>query len=463
MNLSGTTTATVLAQEMITRGVKFLSLGSDPNDLKRGMEKASEVITEALKELSTPVTTSEEIKQVATISANSDTEIGKLIADAMELVGKDGVITVEDSGSLEDELVNVEGLQIDRGYLSPYFINKRDSLMVSFNEPLILLANKTIHSVKEIMKPLEIAIQNSKPLVIIAEDFDSDVINTLVVNVAKGVVKVSPVKAPGFGEARLENLNDIAIITGAKIVYDDGGINKFDDITLEDFGSAKWVNSTKDYTTIIDGNADKDLLESHVKGLKSFYEKETNEYIKDKIKKRLSKLDGGVAVIKIGGATEIEVSEKKDRVDDALHATKAAVQEGIVPGGGVALLRALQKRQEFSVETEDQKQGVSIVFDSLFAPISNICKNAGVQDFLVIQNVMEKTDSVNFGFDAKLSKYGDMYEFGVIDPVKVTRVALESAVSIASSVLMTECTVTTLPKKNNNVLTLPSTLDFGGM
>lgn len=354
--------------------------------------------------------------------------------------------------------MTVEGLQLDRGYLSPYFVNKRESQMVSFNDPLILLINKTVYSIKEIIKPLEIAAQHSKPLVIIAEDFDSDVINTLVVNVAKGVIKVSPIKAPGFGESRLESLVDIAAVTGTKYIINDDGVHKLDDIKFEDFGTAKWVNSTRDFTTIIDGGADQDLLKSHVDSLQSRFDQESNEYIKDKIKKRLSKLKGGVAIIKVGGATEIEVSEKKDRVDDALHATKAAVQEGIVPGGGVALLRALQTRGEFSVETEDQKHGVQIVFDSLFSPISNICKNAGIQDYVVIDKVMQ--GSGNQGFDAKLNRYGDMLEFGVIDPVKVTRVALESAISIASSVLMTECTVTLLPKKNNNILSLPSTLDF---
>ena len=454
----GTTTATVLAQAMISEGVKFLNAGSDPMDLKRGMEKASNVLVDSLKLLSKPISDPKEIEQVASISANSDLEIGSLISKAMDLAGPDGLITVEDSGKIEDELESVEGMNLERGFMSSYFINRPDKQAAIFENPLVLLANQTIYSFKEIMKPLEIAIKNNRSIVIIAEEFDDEVISNMITNVNKGIVKGVLVKSPGFGDNRLANLLDIAAITGTDQIVSDSLEIYFEDIKLEDFGSALRIEAYKDNTRIIGGKALPEVLATHIKTLEDSYEYQSNDYLKEKIKKRISKLNGGVAIIKVGGATEVEINEKKDRIDDALHSTRAAVEEGIVPGGGVALLRAFQNKPDFDVENQDQKYGTDIVFKAILSPLTNICKNAGYPEHRALDYVFQSEGSM--GYDAKLNRFGDLYEFGIIDPTKVTRVALESAVSIASLILTTEASISNLPEKPNGLINLPSTINL---
>lgn len=454
----GSTTVVVLAHAMVSNGIKFLNSGSDPMDLKRGMEKASSVLIDSLKLISKPISDQKEIEQVASISANSDLKIGSLISEAMNLVGPEGLITVEDSGKLEDELETVEGMNIERGYMSPYFINKYDKHAAIFENPLILLANKQVYSFKEIVKPLELAIKNNRPIIIIAEEFDTEVISNMITNVNNNVVKGVLIKAPGFGENRLDSLKDIASVTGTKKIVSDDLEIYFEDIKLEDFGSAARVEVFKDNTKIIGGNHIPENLIQHIKYLEDSYTYQTNEYLKEKIKKRISKLNGGVAIIKVGGATEVEINEKKDRIDDALHSTKAAIEEGIVPGGGVALIRAFQTKLDFDVENQDQKYGTDIVFNSILSPLTTICKNAGYPEHRALDYVFQSEGSM--GYDAKLNRFGDLYEFGIIDPTKVTRVALESAISIASLILTTEASISNLPEKPNSLINLPSTINL---
>ncbi|MPV57352.1 molecular chaperone GroEL [Burkholderia sp. HI2761] len=442
----GTTTATVLAQAIVQEGMKHVAAGMNPMDLKRGIDKAVGAVLDELRKLSRPISTHKEIAQVGAISANSDDAIGKIIADAMEKVGKDGVITVEDGKSLENELDVVEGMQFDRGYVSPYFINDPAKQAAYLDDALILLHDKKISSIRDLLPILEAASKAGKPLLIVAEDVEAEALATLVVNSMRGILKVAAVKAPGFGDRRKAMLEDLAILTGATVISEETG-KQLDKATLEDLGSAKRIEVRKDDTIIIDGAGDAARIDARVKSIRVQIDEATSDYDREKLQERVAKLAGGVAVIKVGAVTEVEMKEKKDRVDDALHATRAAVEEGIVPGGGVALLRARAALSDIRGANADQDAGIRIVLRALEAPLRVIAANAGDEPSVVVSKVLEGKG--NFGYNAATGEYGDLVEAGVVDPTKVTRTALQNAASIASLVLTTDATVAQAPKESS--------------
>ena len=439
----GTTTATVLAQAVYREGLKMVTAGANPMDLKRGIEKAVETVIAELKKHSKPVS-GNMIAQVGTISANSDETIGKIIAEAMEKVGKDGVITVEEAKSMETSLDVVEGMQFDRGYLSPYFVTDSDRMEVVLDSPVILIHEKKISSMKDLLPLLEQVARGGRPLVIIAEDVDGEALATLVVNKLRGTLQVAAVKAPGFGDRRKAMLEDIAILTGGRAITEDLGI-KLENIKLEDLGKAKKITIDKDNTTIVEGAGSQAAIEGRVKQLRTQVEDTTSDYDREKLQERLAKIVGGVAVIKVGAATETEMKEKKARVEDAMHATKAAVEEGIVPGGGVALLRASKALEGLKLEG-DQKVGVDIIRRAVEAPLRNIASNAGVEGSIVVQKVKESKDA-NYGYNAATDSYEDLVKAGVIDPTKVVRSALQNSSSIAALLLTTEAMVSEIPEE----------------
>ncbi|AFJ89113.1 chaperonin GroEL [Burkholderia vietnamiensis] len=439
----GTTTATVLAQAIVQEGMKHVAAGMNPMDLKRGIDKAVGAVLDELRTLSRPISTHKEIAQVGAISANADDAIGKIIADAMEKVGKEGVITVEDGKSLDNELDVVEGMQFDRGYISPYFINDPEKQAAYLDDALILLHDKKISNIRDLLPILEAASKAGKPLLIVAEDVEAEALATLVVNAMRGILKVAAVKAPGFGDRRKAMLEDIAILTGATVISEETG-KQLDKATLDDLGSAKRVEVRKDDTIIIDGAGDAARIDARVKSIRVQIDEATSDYDREKLQERVAKLAGGVAVIKVGAVTEVEMKEKKDRVDDALHATRAAVEEGIVPGGGVALLRARAALTDLKGANGDQDAGIRIVLRALEAPLRVIASNAGDEPSVVIAKVLE--GSGNFGYNAATGEYGDLVEAGVVDPTKVTRTALQNAASIAGLVLTTDATVADAPK-----------------
>jgi len=440
----GTTTATVLAQAIVREGAKSVAAGMNPMDLKRGIDKATAAVVAELKNISVPCDTTASIEQVGTISANSDNEIGKIIADAMERVGREGVITVEDGKSLAMELEVVEGMQFDRGYLSPYFINQGDRQEVHLDEPYILIYEKKISSIKEILPVLEQVAKAGKPLFIIAEDLEGEALATLVVNNMRGTIKVAAVKAPGFGDRRKEMLQDIAVLTGGTVVSEEVGM-KLEDTKLEQLGQCGRVEISKDNTIVIDGKGATEDITARVATIRTHIDAATSDYDKEKLQERLAKLSGGVAVIKVGAATEVEMKEKKDRVDDALHATKAAVEEGIVAGGGVALVRAKSSIVNLKGDNADQDAGIAIVLRSIEEPLRQIVQNAGVEASVVVNEIIK--GSGNYGFNAANDTYGDMLEMGVVDPTKVTRCALQNAAGVAGLLLTTDCAINELPKE----------------
>ncbi len=439
----GTTTATVLAQSLLQEGLKAVAAGMNPMDLKRGIDKAVIATVAELEKISRPCSDNKEIAQVGAISANADENIGNIIAEAMEKVGKEGVITVEEGTGLDNQLDLVEGMQFDRGYLSPYFINKQDSMSVEVESPYILIHDKKLSNIRDLLPILEAVAKSSKPLVIIAEDVDGEALATLVVNNLRGIVKVSAVKAPGFGDRRKAMLEDIAILTGGKVISEEVGMS-LESVSLEDLGSAKRVQSTKDNTTIIDGAGSADEIQARVNQIRAQIEDATSDYDKEKMQERVAKLAGGVAVIKVGAATEVEMKEKKARVEDALHATRAAVEEGVVPGGGVAYVRSFDAAKSCKGDNDDQEVGIRIVRRALEEPLRQIVKNAGEDDGVILNEV--KANSGNYGYNAATGGYGDMIEMGILDPTKVTRVALQNAASIAGLMVTTEVMVAELPE-----------------
>ncbi|WP_118808632.1 chaperonin GroEL [Haemophilus haemolyticus] len=457
----GTTTATVLAQAIVNEGLKAVAAGMNPMDLKRGIDKAVSAVVSELKNLSKPCETAKEIEQVGTISANSDSIVGQLISQAMEKVGKEGVITVEDGTGLEDELDVVEGMQFDRGYLSPYFINKPETATVELDNPYLLLVDKKISNIRELLPVLEGVAKAGKPLLIIAEDVEGEALATLVVNTMRGIVKVAAVKAPGFGDRRKAMLQDIAILTAGTVISEEIGM-ELEKATLEDLGQAKRVVINKDNTTIIDGVGDEAQIKGRVAQIRQQIEESTSDYDKEKLQERVAKLAGGVAVIKVGAATEVEMKEKKDRVDDALHATRAAVEEGIVAGGGVALVRAAAKvAANLKGDNEEQNVGIKLALRAMEAPLRQIVTNAGEEASVVASAV--KNGEGNFGYNAGTEQYGDMIEMGILDPTKVTRSALQFAASVAGLMITTECMVTDLPKDDKADLGAAGMGGMGGM
>jgi chaperonin GroEL len=441
----GTTTATLLAHAIVREGAKSVAAGSNPMDLKRGVELAVNAIVNELKSKAKKVTSSEEIAQVGTISANGDETIGKIIAEAMQKVGNDGVITVEEAKALDTELEVVEGMQFDRGYISPYFITDADKMRVELENPYILINEKKLSNLQSILPLLEAVVQSGKPLLVIAEDVEGEALATLVVNKLRGGLKVAAVKAPGFGDRRKAMLQDIAVLTGGQVISEDLGI-KLENVTLEMLGHAKKVVITKDDTTIVDGAGKKTDIEARVAQIKQQIEDTTSDYDREKLQERLAKLAGGVAVIKVGGATEIEVKEKKDRVDDALNATRAAVEEGILPGGGVALIRAQKALDGLNAANEDQKVGINIVRRAIQAPARQIAENAGEDGAVIVGKIVDKDDYA-FGYNAATGEYGNLVKQGVIDPAKVVRTALQDAASVAGLLITTEAMVAEKPKK----------------
>lgn len=434
----GTTTATVLAQAIFNVGIKNVAAGANPMDLKRGIDKAVAAVVSELRNNSKQISTSKEIAQVATVSANNDEEIGKMIADAMDKVGKDGVITVEEAKGTETEVKTVEGMQFDRGYLSPYFVTNTEKMEAELDHPFILIYDKKISSMKELLPVLEPVAQSGKPLLIIAEDVDGEALATLVVNKIRGALKVAAVKAPGFGDRRKAMLEDIAILTGGTVISEERGF-KLENATPDMLGRAEKINIDKDNTTIVNGAGDAGAIKGRIAEIKAQIEKTTSDYDREKLQERLAKLSGGVAILYIGAATEVEMKEKKDRVDDALHATRAAVQEGVVVGGGVALVRAASALDSIKGSNDDQDTGINIIRTAIEAPLRTIVSNAGGEPSVVINKIRENKG--NFGYNARTDEYQDLFEAGVIDPTKVTRLALENAASIASLLLTTECVV----------------------
>ncbi|WP_139477477.1 chaperonin GroEL [Aeromonas veronii] len=451
----GTTTATVLAQAIVNEGLKAVAAGMNPMDLKRGIDKAVVAAVAELQALSQPCADSNAIAQVGTISANSDEKVGKLIAEAMDKVGRDGVITVEDGQGLEDELAVVEGMQFDRGYLSPYFINKQETGSVELDDPFILLVDKKVSNIREMLPVLEGVAKAGKPLLIVAEDVEGEALATLVVNTMRGIVKVAAVKAPGFGDRRKAMLQDIAVLTGGTVISEEVGM-ELEKATLEDLGRAKRIVITKENTTIIDGVGDAGVIEGRVAQIRQQIEETSSDYDREKLQERVAKLAGGVAVIKVGAATEVEMKEKKARVEDALHATRAAVEEGVVAGGGVALVRVAAKLAGLRGDNEDQNVGIKVALRAMEAPLRQIVINAG-EEASVIANAVKNGEG-NFGYNAYSEQYGDMLAMGILDPTKVTRSALQFASSIAGLMITTECMVTELPKKDT-----PAVPDMGGM
>ncbi|MCC0015858.1 MAG: chaperonin GroEL [Rhodobiaceae bacterium] len=452
----GTTTATVLAQAIVREGAKAVAAGMNPMDLKRGVDMAVAEVVADIQKKSAKIKTSEEVAQVGTISANGEKEIGDMIAQAMQKVGNDGVITVEEAKTAETELEVVEGMQFDRGYLSPYFITNADKMVCELEDPYILLHEKKLSNLQAMLPVLESVVQSSRPLLIIAEDVEGEALATLVVNKLRGGLKVAAVKAPGFGDRRKAMLEDIAVLTGGTVVSEDLGI-KLESVTLDMLGRAKKVQITKEDTTIVDGAGSKKGIEGRVGQIRAQIEETTSDYDREKLQERLAKLAGGVAVIRVGGATEIEVKERKDRVDDALNATRAAVEEGVVPGGGVALLRA-SKFIDAKGENEDQNAGINIVRRALQAPIRQIAENAGDEGSVVVGKIMGE-NKANFGYNAQTGEYGDMIKMGIIDPAKVVRTALQDAASVAGLLITTEAMVAELPKKESGAPAMPG----GGM
>ena len=449
----GTTTATVLAQAVVGEGMKYVTAGMNPTDLKRGIDKAVSALVDELKNISKPCETYEQIAQVGSISANSDEQVGKIIADAMQEVGKEGVITVEDGKSLENELEVVKGMQFDRGYLSPYFVNDVEKQIAGLDNPFVLLFDKKISNIRDLLPVLEQVAKTSRPLLIIAEDVEGEALATLVVNSIRGILKTVAVKAPGFGDRRKAMLQDIAILTGGTVIAEEIGLT-LEQATLEHLGQAKRIEISKENTTIIDGHGDKAAVEARVGEIRKQIEVATSDYDKEKLQERVAKLAGGVAVIKVGAATEVEMKEKKDRVDDALHATRAAVEEGVVAGGGVALLRARAALQKVHADNADQEAGVKIVLRAVEAPLRQIVANAGGEASVVVNKVLEGEG--NFGYNAGNDSYGDMIAMGVLDPAKVTRSALQHAASIAGLMLTTECMIADIPEDK------PAMPDMGG-
>ena len=450
----GTTTATVLAQAIVAEGMKYVTAGMNPTDLKRGIDKAVAALVEELKNIAKPCDTSKEIAQVGSISANSDEQVGAIIAEAMEKVGKEGVITVEDGKSLENELDVVEGMQFDRGYLSPYFINDAEKQTAALDNPFVLLFDKKISNIRDLLPVLEQVAKASRPLLIIAEDVEGEALATLVVNNIRGILKTVAVKAPGFGDRRKAMLQDIAILTGGTVIAEEVGLS-LEKATLEDLGQAKRIEIGKENTTIIDGFGDAAQIEARVAEIRQQIETATSDYDKEKLQERVAKLAGGVAVIKVGAATEVEMKEKKDRVEDALHATRAAVEEGVVAGGGVALLRARAALENLHTGNADQDAGVQIVLRAVESPLRQIVANAGGEPSVVVNKVLEGKG--NYGYNAGSGEYGDMIEMGVLDPAKVTRSALQHAASIAGLMLTTDCMIAEIPEEK------PAMPDMGGM
>jgi chaperonin GroEL len=454
----GTTTATVLTQAIVREGAKYVSAGMNPMDLKRGVERAVTAVVENLKKQSKKIKSSDEISQIGTIAANGDKEIGEKIAEAMQKVGNEGVITVEESKALEFELEVVEGMQFDRGYLSPYFITNADKMVAELEAPYILLHEKKLTNLQSMLPILEAAVQSGHPLLIVSEDVEGEALATLVVNKLRGGLKVAAVKAPGFGDRRKAMLEDIAILTGGQLISEDLGI-KLENVTLDMLGRAKRVRIDKENTTIVDGAGKKQEIAGRIAQIKQQIEETTSDYDREKLQERLAKLTGGVAVIKVGGATEVEVKDRKDRVDDALNATRAAVEEGIVPGGGVALLRAKKSIEALKSDNPDIQAGINIVSKALEAPLRQIVENAGVEGSIVVGKVLEK--SGNFGFDAQKEEYVDMVQAGIIDPTKVVRVALQDAASVAALLITTEAMVAEIPK--DKTPPMPAGGGMGGM
>ena len=450
----GTTTATVLAQAIVAEGMKYVTAGMNPTDLKRGIDKAVAALVDEMKNIAKPCDTSKEIAQVGSISANSDEQVGAIIAEAMEKVGKEGVITVEDGKSLENELDVVEGMQFDRGYLSPYFINDAEKQIAALDNPFVLLFDKKISNIRDLLPVLEQVAKASRPLLIIAEDVEGEALATLVVNNIRGILKTVAVKAPGFGDRRKAMLQDIAILTGGTVIAEEVGLS-LEKATLEDLGQAKRIEIGKENTTIIDGFGDAAQIEARVAEIRQQIETATSDYDKEKLQERVAKLAGGVAVIKVGAATEVEMKEKKDRVEDALHATRAAVEEGVVAGGGVALLRARAALENLHTGNADQDAGVQIVLRAVESPLRQIVANAGGEPSVVVNKVLEGKG--NYGYNAGSGEYGDMIEMGVLDPAKVTRSALQHAASIAGLMLTTDCMIAEIPEEK------PAMPDMGGM
>ncbi len=444
----GTTTATVLAQSIYAHGIKNVAAGANPMDLKRGIDKAVDAVVENLKKQSKKIKDSNEIAQIATISSNSDETIGKMIADAMDRVGKDGVITVEEAKGTETEVKTVEGMQFDRGYLSPYFVTNTEKMEVDLDQPFVLIYDKKISSMKELLPVLEQSAQTGKPLVIIAEEVEGEALATLVVNKIRGALRVAAVKAPGFGDRRKAMLEDIAVLTGGKVISEEQGF-KLENATLDMLGRAEKINIDKDNTTIVNGAGKKNEIQGRIAQIKAQIETTTSDYDKEKLQERLAKLSGGVAILYVGAATEVEMKEKKDRVDDALHATRAAVQEGIVPGGGVAYIRAVEaikNVQDLGITNEDQATGVNIVRLALESPLRIIAENAGQEGSIIVNKVRE--GKKDYGYNARDNKFENFFEAGIIDPTKVTRLALENAASIAGLLLTTEAVVSEIPEES---------------
>jgi chaperonin GroEL len=455
----GTTTATVLAQEIVHEGMKFVAAGMNPMDLKRGIDKAVIAVVEELAKISKPCTTSKEIAQVGSISANSDAEIGKIIAEAMDKVGKEGVITVEDGSGLQSELEVVEGMQFDRGYLSPYFINNPDKQMSMLDNPYVLLHDKKISNIRDLLPVLEQVSKSGRPLLIIAEEVEGEALATLVVNNIRGILKTAAVKAPGFGDRRKAMLEDIAILTGGTVIAEEVGLT-LEKATLNDLGSAKRIEIGKEETTVIDGAGDQASIEARVKAIRAQIEESSSDYDREKLQERVAKLAGGVALIKVGAATEVEMKEKKARVEDALHATRAAVEEGIVAGGGVALVRARSALQKLKGDNHDQEAGIKIVSRALEEPLRTIAANAGDEPSVVLNKVAEGKG--NYGYNAANGEYGDLVEIGVLDPTKVTRYALQNAASVAGLILTTDAMVADMPKEEG-APAMPDMSGMGGM
>ncbi len=454
----GTTTATVLAQAIVNEGLKAVAAGMNPMDLKRGIDKATIAIVEQIKQLAKPCTDNKAIAQVGTISANADASIGDIIANAMEKVGKEGVITVEEGSGLDNELSVVEGMQFDRGYLSPYFINKPDTMVAELESPLLLLVDKKISNIRELLPVLEAVAKAGRPLLIVAEDVEGEALATLVVNNMRGIVKVAAVKAPGFGDRRKAMLQDLAILTGGTVISEEVGLS-LDTTTLEHLGNAKRVILNKDNTTIIDGSGEQVDIEARVLQIRKQIEETSSDYDKEKLQERLAKLAGGVAVIKVGAATEVEMKEKKARVEDALHATRAAVEEGVVPGGGVALVRALLAISELKGDNEDQNVGIALLRRAVEAPLRQIVANAGDEPSVVVDKV--KQGEGNYGYNAATGEYGDMIAMGILDPAKVTRSALQAAASIAGLMVTTEAMIAEI--KDDSAPAMPDMGGMGGM
>jgi chaperonin GroEL len=454
----GTTTATVLAQSIVREGAKAVASGMNPMDLKRGIDMAVDAVVAELKKNARKISNNDEIAQVGTISANGDTEIGRYLSEAMQKVGNDGVITVEEAKTAETELEVVEGMQFDRGYLSPYFVTNQDKMRVELDEPYVLIHEKKLSNLQAMLPVLEAVVQSGKPLLIVAEDVEGEALATLVVNKLRGGLKIAAVKAPGFGDRRKAMLQDIAVLTGGSVISEDLGI-KLENVTLDMLGRAKKVTVDKENTTIIDGAGARSEIDGRIAQIKAQIEETSSDYDREKLQERLAKLAGGVGVIRVGGATEVEVKEKKDRVDDALHATRAAVEEGVLPGGGVALLRAAGALDSLSVANDDQRVGIDIIRRAIEAPVRQIAENAGAEGSIIVGKLREKSD-LAWGWNAQTNEYGDLFKMGVIDPAKVVRTALQDAASVAGLLVTTEAMIAERPKKEAASPAMPSGMDF---